>query len=210
VGSWKPDGNAPGTAGVSPAGNTGSCLNRAEVLTQLVSQRSRISLHASNRMQKIIALLGLALLCAGCAGMAASEIPSTLGSLNPNTSGLEIHNQTELKLTEGNFSVMKTNVVGQARGFSLLGFITLVPARFQTAMDRLYARAQMQAGQPQTLGNIVMEKTSAYWILFSIPRVSVRADVVEFTPNHPVILIPHAPDDSKPGLPEGNKSGAPL
>jgi hypothetical protein len=159
-------------------------------------------------MQKIIALLGLALLCAGCAGVAASQVSSTLGTLNPNTSTLEIHNQTDIKLTEGNFSVMKTNVVGQSRGFSLLGFITLVPARFQTAMDRLYAKAQMQAGRPQTLGNLVMEKTSAYWILFSIPRVSVRADVVEFTPNHPMILIPHAPDDSTPGPPEGDKSSA--
>jgi hypothetical protein len=157
-------------------------------------------------MQKIIAFLGLALLCAGCAGMAASEVPSTLGSLNPNTSSLEIHNQTELKLTEGNFSVMKTNVVGQSRGFSLLGFITLVPARFQTAMDRLYSKAEMQSGRPQTLGNVVMEKTSAYWILFSIPRVSVRADVVEFTPNHPMLIIPHVPGDSTPAPPEGNKS----
>jgi hypothetical protein len=154
-------------------------------------------------MQKMIALFGLALLTGGCAGMAT--LPSTLGSLNPNSSGLEIHNQTELKLTEGNFEVMKTNVVGQARGFSLLGFITLVPARFQTAMDRLYISAQMQSGKPQTLGNLIMEKTSAYWILFSIPRVSVRADVVEFMPNTATILIPHAPMDSSP--PEGNKPG---
>jgi hypothetical protein len=159
-------------------------------------------------MQKIIVLLGLALLSAGCAGMAASQLPSAMGSLNPNTSALEIHNQTEVKLSEGNFSVMKTNVVGQARGFSLLGFITVAPARFQVAMDRLYANAQMQSGRPQTLGNVIMEKTSAYWILFSIPRVSVRADVVEFTPNRPMILVPHGPSESLPSMPEGNKSGA--
>jgi uncharacterized protein DUF6567 len=158
-------------------------------------------------MQKIIALLGLALLTAGCAGMAASQLPATFGSLNPNTSALEIHNQTDVKLTEGNFSVMKTNVVGQSKGFSLLGFITLFPARFQTAMDRLYANAQMQSGRPQTLGNVVMEKSSAYWILFSLPRVSVRADVVEFTPNRPMILVPHTPDESSPGPREGSKSG---
>ena len=91
-------------------------------------------------------------------------------------------------------------------GFALLGFITLVPARFQTAMDQLYSKAGMQSGQPQTLGNVIMEKTSAYWILFSIPRVSVRADVVEFTPNATTILIPHAPSDSNPAPPEGSKS----
>jgi hypothetical protein len=162
-------------------------------------------------MQKILvqfaALTCLVLLCAGCAAAAATQLPSTFSSLNPSASSLEIHNQTELKLTEGNFSVMKTNVVGQAKGFSLLGFITVAPARFQTAMDRLYANAQMQNGRPQTLGNLIVEKTSAYWILFSIPRVSVRADVVEFTPNRPMIIVPHAPSESLPGAPEGTKSG---
>ena len=163
-------------------------------------------------MQKIIALLGVllgvALLGSGCAGVAASSLTSNLGSLNPNTGALEIHNQTELKLTEGNFSVAKTNVVGQARGFALLGFITLFPARFQTAMDRLYSKAEMQTGHPQTLGNIIMEKSNAYWILFSIPRVSVRADVVEFTPNRPMIIVPHTPEESSPGAPLGSKSSA--
>src|SRR6185437_5953211 len=137
-------------------------------------------------MQKfisLVALLGLVAFSTGCAGMAASsQLPEALSSLNPNTTGLEIHNQTELRLTEGNFSVVKTNVVGRARGFALLGFITLFPARFETAMDRFYSKAEMQTGRPQTLENLIVEKTSAYWILFSIPHVSVRADVVEFTP----------------------------
>jgi len=165
-------------------------------------------------MQKFVslfALLCLVALSVGCAGMAASSsLPESLSSLNPNTTALEIHNQTELRLTEGNFSVAKTNVVGEARGFALLGFITMVPARFQTAMDRLYTKAEMQTGQAQTLGNIIMEKTSAYWILFSIPRISVRADVVEFTPNRPLLVIPRAPSDTPPSMtaPNGTKSGA--
>jgi hypothetical protein len=104
--------------------------------------------------------------------------------------------------------VVKTNVVGQARGFALLGFITMVPARFQTAMDRLYTKAEMQSGQAQTLGNIIMEKSSAYWILFSIPRISVRADLVEFTPNRPLLVIPHAPGDSAPSMPMEPGGGA--
>src|SRR6185503_19632208 len=162
----------------------------------------------------LFALLGFIALTAGCAGMAAStQLPEALSSLNPNTTGLEIHNQTELRLTEGNFSVVKTNVVGQARGFALLGFITVKPARFQLAMDQLYSKAQMQSGQPQTLSNVIMEKSSAYWILFSIPRISVRADLLEFTQNRPLLVIPHAvpPGESEPStplLPNGEKSGA--
>ncbi len=108
---------------------------------------------------------------------------------------------------------MKTNVVGDARGFALLGFITLVPARFETAMGRLCSKAEMQTGQPQTLGNLIVEKTSADWILFSIPRVSVRADLVEFTRNRPLLVIPHPmpPGDSEPSAPlapQGEESGA--
>jgi len=167
-------------------------------------------------MKKIIslfALLGLVALSAGCAGAAATELPSAFSSMNPSASSLEIHNQTELRLTEGNFSVVKTNVVGDARGFALLGFITLVPARFETAMGRFYSKAEMQTGRPQTLGNLIVEKTSAYWVLFSIPRVSVRADVLEFTPNRPLLVIPHAmpPGESEPSTPlspQGEKSGA--
>lgn len=149
-------------------------------------------------MQKLIALIGLVGLTGGCASVAT--LPSTFGSLNPSSASLEIHNQTELKLTEGNFVVVKTNVVGQARGFSLLGFITVSPARFEIAMDRLYTKAEMQSGKPQTLGNVIVEKTSAYWVLFSIPRVSVRADLVEFTPGHAAIVIPRMPPpkDSTP------------
>lgn len=118
-----------------------------------------------------------------------------LDSFNPSSSALEIHNQTEVKLTEGNFVTVKTNVVGQARGFAFLGFISMVPARFQTAMDRLYTKAEVKTGKPQVLGNVIMEKTSSYWILFSIPRVSVRADVVEFVPGGAAIIIPHIPQD---------------
>lgn len=130
-------------------------------------------------MQKLIALLGFALLAAGCESMAT----------------MQIHNQTDVKLTEGNFMTVKTNVVGEAKGFSLFGFITMVPARFQTAMDQLYSKAEVTTGKPQVLGNITMEKTSANWILFSVPRISVRADVVEFVPPSAAIIIPHLPQD---------------
>jgi hypothetical protein len=47
-------------------------------------------------------------------------------------------------------------------------------------MDRLYAQAQMSPGAPQTIAHLVIEQTSTYWILFGIPEVTVRADVVEF------------------------------
>jgi hypothetical protein len=122
--------------------------------------------------------VGLATLLTGCAGTAASSLFSSL----PGVSSQDLRNQTDVKLSEENFVLIKTNVVGQSRGFALLGIITIVPAEFNTAFSRLYAQAGMESGQAQTLTDIAIERTGSYWILFSLPRCTVRADVVQFVP----------------------------
>ena len=124
-------------------------------------------------------------------------IASVMGS--PNASALEIHNNTDVQLRENNFIVIKTNVVGQSSGFSLLGIITIVPAKFTKAMSRLYAEAEMQSGRPQTLVNLIMEKNATYFILFSLPRTSIRADVIEFNRAAPTNIQPRPP-------PEGSRN----
>jgi len=128
----------------------------------------------------VIGLLGLITLAGGCAAMAALPIASVMGS--PNSSALQIYNTTEARLQERNFIVIKTNLIGESKGFSLLGFLPIVPAKFTKAMSRLYDQAQMQPGRPQTIVNLIMEQESTYLILFSIPRTSIRADLIEFIP----------------------------
>ena len=139
----------------------------------------------------LIALLGLAALASGCAAGSAFSAASVIGS--PNASSLEIHNNTEVRLQEKNFIVIKTNVVGQSKGFSLLGILTIVPAEFTKAMNRLYVQAEMQPGRPQTLVNLIMEKDSTYFILFSLPRTAIRADVIEFVPATAPVIQPRPP-----------------
>jgi hypothetical protein len=143
------------------------------------------------KLLALVSLLGLVALAGGCAAFAALPLGSVLGS--PNSAALQIQNSTEIRLQEKNFIVIRTNMVGQASGFSLLGILTIVPARFTTAMNRLYADAQMKEGRPQTLANLVMEQDSSYFILFSIPKTSIRADVIEFTPASPTDLQPRPP-----------------
>jgi hypothetical protein len=89
-----------------------------------------------------------------------------------------------VKLVEGNFITIRTNVVGFSKGFKLLGFITLHPATVDKAMDRMYAHAQAQEGRPETFAHLVVEHSGIYVILFSIPKVTVRADLIEFLPAH--------------------------
>lgn len=137
------------------------------------------------------------MLLGGCASIAPLVAP-----LLPNGSANgQLHMATTVRLEQANFMVVKTNVVGQSKGFSLLGIITLVPARLSTATDRLYARAEMQPGQPQTLANVLVERSSTFLILYSIPRVSIRADVVEF--------VPLSPTDPSPAGAEGTRREKP-
>ena len=139
-------------------------------------------------MIKWICLAGVTSLLVGCAALAPLAVPL----LPTGSANAEFYTATTVKLEQANFVVVKTNVVGQCKGFSLAGIITLVPARFSTAMDRLYAQAEMQPGRPQTLANLVVERSSTYLILYSIPRVSIRADVVEFIPPSPAGPSPAA------------------
>jgi hypothetical protein len=142
----------------------------------------------------LLALLALAALANGCAaGSALTVASSVIGS--PNATSLEIHNTTEFRLQEKNFIVIKTNVMGQSKGFSLFGVLTIFPAKFTTAMSRLYDHAQMQSGRPQTFANLIMEKDSMYLILFGIPRTAIRADVIEFTLEPATEIQPRAPPD---------------
>jgi hypothetical protein len=134
----------------------------------------------SGRLAAQLVLLGLIALTGGCAAMAALPLGSMMGS--PNAAALDIHNSTETRLQQRNFVVVSTNVVGQCKGFSLLGIVTIVPAKFTTAMSRLYANAHMRPGRSQTFANLILNQDSTYLILFSIPRTAISADVIEFIP----------------------------
>lgn len=122
----------------------------------------------------------LGLLAGGCAALA--PVSALIDGPHGSEPGLEVHEQTSVDLAHNNFSVIRTNVVGRSRGFSLLGFITIYPATLTKAMSRMYAAAHMLPGQPQSTAHLLIEHSSSYFILFGIPKVEVRADIVEFRP----------------------------
>jgi hypothetical protein len=140
-------------------------------------------------------LLGLCALLSGCAAVAplSGLISVPLGGSPP----LQMHSETIVRLEEDNFMLVRTNVYGWSKGFSLLGLITMVPATLPKAMDRVYASAAMSPGKPQTVAHLIIQQSSAYWILFSIPRVEVHADIVEFRPE----AVPRTRAPPYPGSP---------
>ena len=87
---------------------------------------------------------------------------------------------TNVELGEKNFKVVKTNVVGTDTGFRLLGIIPINPSSLREAMEHLVDNSGIIPGDSKALVNLSKENASMYFILFSTPRVSVRADVVEF------------------------------
>ncbi|PWU13375.1 MAG: hypothetical protein C5B50_19375 [Verrucomicrobia bacterium] len=95
---------------------------------------------------------------------------------------LQVHEQTRVDLEKDNFILVKTNAWGHSDGFSLLGFITIVPPTLNKALQRMYATAEMRPGSPQSVAHLVIEKSTSYFILFGIPKVQVRADIVQFRP----------------------------
>lgn len=116
------------------------------------------------RWCSIISLLLLILIGSGCAQPA----------------GLPYASGTQVQLSEGNFRVVRSNAVGQSSGFRLLGFIPITSATYEAALSDLYARAGSPEGLPQVLVNVTQEKTYPYFVLFSLPTLTIRADIIEF------------------------------
>jgi len=131
-------------------------------------------------MGRMVPFILACLACTGCASLVPFTSLLTTPSSTP--SPLQVHDETRVELAKDNFFVVKTNVVGTSRGFSLLGIITIIPATLNKAMNRLYTAAEMQQGRPQTVAHLIIEHNSTYWILFGIPELNVRADIVEFKP----------------------------
>lgn len=88
---------------------------------------------------------------------------------------------TETRLERANFRVLRANARGVDTGFKLLGLIPVVSPSVADATDHLYEDIEVE-GHAVSLVNVTQEHRSLYLILFSLPKIVVRADVIEFLP----------------------------
>ena len=88
--------------------------------------------------------------------------------------------ETVVALSTNNYLVVKANAVGTSSGFKLLGLLPLSVPRYTAAMSDLYRSSSVHEGRAYALANVIQERSSAYLILFSVPTLTVRADIVEF------------------------------
>jgi len=96
---------------------------------------------------------------------------------------------TSVSLAERNYRIVKTNVVGISGGFALLGLITVKSPDYTEAFAQLYQAGGVSEGKALALINVVQQSSAPYFILFSLPKITLRADVVEFVETLP----PHEP-----------------
>src|SRR5215207_810134 len=113
--------------------------------------------------------------------LAQLPIPITPDWLKGGEKESGVLHSTQVQLVGNNYRVLQTNVVAKSGGFKLLGFITIKSPSYVKAMSRLSAKAQVQEGQPQAFANVVYETGGMNLILFSLPKIRIRADLVEFT-----------------------------
>lgn len=138
-------------------------------------------------MKTLLKLFPLLWLLNGCAALPA--LPG-LSSLLPAARGTQVLTATSVDLAGNNFKIVRANALGHSTGFSLFGLFNFKSPKFEEAVTHLYQSVNVSTGKAQTLMNIMYDQTSTYFILFSLPKITIRADVIEFT-GPPPPGIPH-------------------
>ena len=82
-------------------------------------------------------------------------------------------------LAEGNYRVIKANARGTDTGFWLL-FIPFSTPSYADAMESLHEKVSIE-GRATSLINVTEDKSTFTLLLFSIPKLTITADVIEFT-----------------------------
>lgn len=136
------------------------------------------------KLSLYVSLLALLPLCTGC--MSSGVLQSA--------------NLTNVQLSEENYQVVATNVTGEAEAAYLLGFSGSVGQEIRTialvrlegsgmlyreAIEELWANFEAEHGEAdgRSLALVNLRYDADAWNILGVytkPRISVRADVVEF------------------------------
>src|SRR6185437_4605323 len=121
------------------------------------------------RMLAVSALAALSLLLAACANR---------GRMDHSTG-------TNVILSNNNYHVVRAGVEGASSGFWLL-FIPVVSPNYADAKADVYRNAGVNLeGRSFALANETEDRSFFTLLLFSVPRLKVTADIVEFDPLPP-------------------------
>lgn len=74
-------------------------------------------------------------------------------------------------------------VRGETQGFNFLGFMTIMPVNYSDALAELHKNANIQDNSKYVLTNFYTEPSNMYFILFSLPKLTVEAEKTDLTKN---------------------------
>jgi len=114
--------------------------------------------------------------------MAASSMLLCLATGCSSVGGISGQTGTDVQLRQNNYKIITAGATGKSYGFKLLGIIPIVSPNYADAKEDLYKSVGVPlTGKAVALANQTQDRSSLYLILFSIPRVEITADVIEFT-----------------------------
>jgi hypothetical protein len=89
---------------------------------------------------------------------------------------------TQVNLSGNNCRLVKAEAKGHGSGFRLPGIIPFTSPNYAEAKARLYRSVdEPLPGRSIALANRTEDGSTLYLILFSIPKVTITAGLVEFT-----------------------------
>lgn len=113
-----------------------------------------------------MAIVAIALFLVGCA---------PTGEFKGQATGVSVD------LSKKNYKMIKVGAKGESTGFRLLGIIPFASPRYAKAKETLYASVGLPLeGKAVALVNQTEDRSSLYLILFSIPKITITADVIEY------------------------------
>ena len=88
---------------------------------------------------------------------------------------------TAVALNGKNYRLIQPGALGKSYGFRLLGILPFASPHFATARADLYRSVSRPlTGKAVALANQLEDKSTLYLLLFSVPKLTITADVIEF------------------------------
>ena len=119
--------------------------------------------------RKLLCLMA-ALFVSGCADM--------------HTGRMQQSTDAGVTLREANYKIIKAGASGSSYGFNLFGFIPITTPKYANAKHDLYdSVGQPLEGRAIALANQTEDRSTIWLLLFTLPKIAITADVIEFNPS---------------------------
>ena len=128
-------------------------------------------------------------LCTQLAAVLSAALFFTTGCSSTRVENNVPSTQTEVSLTHGNYKMVKAGAEGRSYGFRfLLGIIPITAPSTAAARANLYQNVgQSVTGKSVALVNVTEDRSTTWLLLFSVPKIVITGDVVEFDSDNPGI-----------------------